>query len=108
MRSALSLQLLPILFIGWLVGALTRLIDPDDERAGIYAGKRVPAIALLEECLGPVPDAQLKDMTRDTGMQHMRPQAEPLWMDLVRGMSLRHAALASVVSVAIRPIARLP
>ncbi len=91
-RFALSLQLLPILFIGWLVGALTGLVEPDDERAGVYAGKLAPAIALLEERIGPVPDAQLKDMARQAGVQHMHPQAESLWMELVRGMVFRNAA----------------
>lgn len=90
-RFALSLQLLPILFIGWLVGTLAGLIEPGDGRVGVYAGKLAPAIELLEERLGPMPDAQLNDMARQAGVQQMHPQADPLWMDLVRSMSLRHA-----------------
>lgn len=96
-RFALSLQLVPIIFIGWLVGSLAGLIAPDRDGAGLFSGKLVSSIALMDERLGPMPDEQLKELAGQAGVQHMHPAAEPLWMDLVRTNSLRMQSDAAQV-----------
>lgn len=90
-RFALSLQLLPILFIGWLVGMVSGLIAPDGERANALSGKLIPAIELLEGRLGAMPDAELAEMAGKTSVKDMPAQADGLWMHMVRRMSFRHS-----------------
>ena len=88
-RFALSLQLVPILFIGWLVSALVGLVVSDEQRVDAYAGKLAPAIALLEEHMGHPADEPLAETARQAGVQHMHPQAKALWFDLVKIVALR-------------------
>lgn len=101
-RFALSLQLFPILFIGWLISALVGMAVSDEQRRDAYAGKLAPAIALLEERLGHPADEPLKDMARQIRVQHMHPQASALWFDLLKIVSLRtlgqHAPVRDAVA----------
>ena len=86
-RFALSLQLVPVLFIGWLVSALVGLVVSDDERVDAYASKLNPAIELLDERLGHRSKQEVDDLAREAGVQHMHPQANALWMELVKAIA---------------------